>query len=564
MDDSNRNAVTSWWREPQVLGLIVIVFLAHFYRLDVLSVRGEEPRRIAIGQDMLRTGDWIVPTIQDEPVLFRPPLQNWLIAGSIALFGQTDHWSVRLPGVTAVLLTCLMIYAYGRRFLGRVGAFSAAAAFATMVQVLSLGRLAETEAIFTCLICVTLLTWHWGCANGWPDWRLWMTAYALAGLGALAKGMQAPIYLFIASGAYLISTGQWRRFVSGAHVLGGLTFVAVFGPWFVAYAARMGLDNARLIVAGETTMRLDYRRPAEVFEHAWFYPLWVLSCMLPWCLCLPVYARRDFRASIGPAAPMVRFVALALLLSFPTCWIVPSANPRYFMPMYPCVALLIGLVIERSMEAAAGTLMRRHWTWFSTAAGVLVAVLALALLTGAPVPIPAKFLAAQPREQMLLFALTTLAAGSLVFAYRRAASAVPVFALAVVVALAGSIIFQNKLVRNSLDVESPVAALKERIPAEAPFYSFGQANHRFAFYFNRPIERIAASPEKSSLPPEGSYFCFDATSPEMAVKEGPRFAWEKIDILWMDRDAGQRESFVVVGRRIPATQIADSRVARTE
>lgn len=554
MDGDRTNSPPRWWKEPQLLCLLAVIFLSHFIRFDTVTIRGEEPRRIAIGQEMLRTGDWIVPKIQGDPVYFRPPLQNWLIALSIAVFGDLNHLSVRFPGMMAVLLTCGMLYAYGRQFVGPLGAFSAAAAYATMVQVLNLGRLAETESVFTCLVCVTLLTWHRGFTSGWSDWRLWTTAYALAGLGALAKGMQAPVYLFTTSAVYLWWVGSWRRFFTPAHLLGLVTFALVFSLWFVPYVARMGWDKGVLTVVGETTMRLDYSDRQEVIGHLLGYPLWVVSSMLPWSLLLLGYLRRDLRASLGPACPMIAFAACAALVSFPTCWAVPSANPRYFMPLYPCVALLVGVVIEHCLQASDGSSLRRHWTWGTCGVGVLLVGLAVVIAACKLFGVGARWLDAQPAIDWMVYVAVLAIAGCVHVGFCKAQCGVTVFASALVLALTGSLMFQNSIRAKSVDVESPVAALKQAVPENARFYSFEQANHRFAFYLNRHIARLDW-PSKDRVP-AGSYFCFEVDRPEKTPPTALPFRWDKVAVLWMDRYPDQLESFVVVGRRV-----ADSGVA---
>ena len=48
---------------------------------------GNEPTRVAVAQDMLRTGNWITPTLHGKLYLTKPPLMNWLIAASGAVFG---------------------------------------------------------------------------------------------------------------------------------------------------------------------------------------------------------------------------------------------------------------------------------------------------------------------------------------------------------------------------------------------------------------------------------------------------------------------------------------------
>src|SRR6516164_5672965 len=182
------------WLGWEALLLTGIVSTIYFARLPDMSVRGEESRWATVAMEMLRTGDWVVPRQQGAPFLSRPPLGSWLIALTTMVRGDCDVWTVRLPTVLATLLTSLLVYGYSRVFLSRLGAFTAALAYATMGQVLQLGRVAESEAVFTLFVSASLLIWHWGYAKQWPDIWTWIAGYALAALGALAKGPQSPIY----------------------------------------------------------------------------------------------------------------------------------------------------------------------------------------------------------------------------------------------------------------------------------------------------------------------------------------------------------------------------------
>ena len=80
-----------WWLEPAVLVLLALTASFFGIRVTELSVRGEESRRGRIAWEIWQNGDWIVPRIQGEPVFFRPPLQNWLIALMGAAHGRVDE-----------------------------------------------------------------------------------------------------------------------------------------------------------------------------------------------------------------------------------------------------------------------------------------------------------------------------------------------------------------------------------------------------------------------------------------------------------------------------------------
>src|SRR6516164_4161734 len=86
-----------WWLEIELALVVIVAVAGYFSRMTDLSVRGEESRRGLIAQEMLRTGDWIVPRCQGIPLFSRPPLQNWLIAGMALVRGEVDAFCLRFP-----------------------------------------------------------------------------------------------------------------------------------------------------------------------------------------------------------------------------------------------------------------------------------------------------------------------------------------------------------------------------------------------------------------------------------------------------------------------------------
>src|SRR5487761_134999 len=213
------------WVEPQALLLALVVGAIFFTRLGDLTLRGEETRRARVALEMLESGDWIVPREQGRLFPDRPPLGNWLIALSMLATGSTGAVAIRLPTALATLATSLLVYGYTRGFLGRNAALAAGLAYATSGQILQLGMLAETEATLTLLVGASLLSWHMGYLRGWPSALTWILGYGFAGLAALAKGPQGPIYFVGAVVLYLVGRRDWRFLFSGRHLVGAAVFV---------------------------------------------------------------------------------------------------------------------------------------------------------------------------------------------------------------------------------------------------------------------------------------------------------------------------------------------------
>ncbi len=343
---------TAWYREAEVLLLVLLVAGVYFARFDQPSLRGEETRWATCAWEHLRTGDWIVARQQGQVHADRPPLVNWLMAGGMVLLGADSVLAVRLPSLLATLATTLLIYAYGRLFLLRGGALAAASAFATMIQVMSLGRLAESDAVLTLFVAASMLVWHYGYVRQWPKTAVWCSSYLLTALAALAKGPQGPIYFAGAVTVYLLLVRRdWRYFLHPAHLLGSSVCVATIGLWAVPYYLATDWQAVYLTWGNQAASRFTLSEPGRLLTHLATFPLEVLGCMLPWSLLLAVYLKRDFWRKLDNARSHAIFLVTAITISLLPVWICQGARNRYCMPFYPCAALLVGLAIDAAGNA---------------------------------------------------------------------------------------------------------------------------------------------------------------------------------------------------------------------
>lgn len=544
-----------WYREWQAAALVVLMLLVHFTRLEDVTLRGEETRRGQVAVEMIRTGDWIVPREQGQLFLSRPPLQNWLIALVGMARGEVDAVAIRLPSAIATLLICLLVYAYSRRFLSALGALAAGAAYGTLGHVLELGHLGETESIFTLLVGGSLLVWHWGYTQNWPPLRTWCAAYLLVALGTLAKGPQAPVYFAACVGGYLLLERRPWFALSFSHAAGILLALIVWGAWQVPYTLTAGWPATMGIYGGDVAMRFEDNRWTTILENLATYPLETFACLLPWSVFLINFAYRGFRQSIGQAWPMVRFLAVCLLVTYPTVWFPPGSQSRYFMPLYPCVAPLVGLVIARSYETAVGPRWQKAWNHFAAvmAVGMAVAgivVLTLTLLGKDVSPV------AQPPVFAAVYLVGSLALAVIAFRTRLdsqgLAPYVSVLSVAAFAGLTFTGVYTNALRNDSNDVYAAVSQVQQKLPAEAKLVSLGFADHRFAYRYRQPIKYVAWPGH--DLPAGVEYFCF---VPKRKRPDEVPFAWEQVATVSLERTTAEPSSndCVVIGRKIP--QVAE-------
>ena len=179
---------------------------------------------------MLARGEWLVPYLQGEPYLDKPPLMYWLVMASYRLFGEHD-WSARLIPALAIQGCILVTYLLGRRSLGERAAFWGALALSLAPGFVSVGRLLVLDGLLA--FCVTLSTLAaFEAVRGHRfRWGWWLLAAFACGLGVLTKGPIAIVLLVPPMWAYRILANSncrigWRRwFIFSAVIL------AVVSPW---------------------------------------------------------------------------------------------------------------------------------------------------------------------------------------------------------------------------------------------------------------------------------------------------------------------------------------------
>jgi 4-amino-4-deoxy-L-arabinose transferase-like glycosyltransferase len=556
---------TRWYCEWEFYAVCLLVLGIYFTRMTLLPACGEETRVAHMAVQMIETGDWIVPRQQGVAFPERPPMGAWCMALVGLTRGEVDLVAMRLPSVLALFATAVLIYIYAKTYLTRLGACASAIAYISAAQVLQIGRQGESEALFTLFVGASLLVWHWGYLHRWhPAWN-WIAGYALTALGALTKGPQAPIYFCAATFTYLIVKRDWRRLFGWPHLLGIATCVGIVSLWLVPFAQQMGLEATNDIWTILARKRFG---TGGIFKHIISYPLETLACLLPWSpLALHLLGKR-FRTSLADIQLPLGFLVTAIVVTYPSVLLANGARGRYYMPLYPVLAVLLGIAIERSVFAAAGTFARAGWNRF------LVSIATLATLSGiglfAITWLKPEKLASitQPLLWSAAYLLLSLGAAAILwwakYENRRASVALCTTALLLGMVYTGLIL--NLRARSANDIAPAVAAVRQLLPANAALVSLGPIAHQFAFAYQQPIRELPWPTARQPLETNVDYFCYHTTgldkpgfirlgrgmNCEYVPAELP-FAWEEVTRLNYGRERDDTHSQVIIGRVLSRT-----------
>jgi 4-amino-4-deoxy-L-arabinose transferase-like glycosyltransferase len=569
MANENNNSAAAvpvrfqWIDAAAVALLFATAAMIYGARLSRLPIVGEESRWGTAAREMLASGDWIVPRQQGHVFAERPPMTIWAMAAVGWLRGDVDPIAVRLPSVIAVVLTTLLIYGYARMCLSRFAAWTGALAYTSMAQVVQIGRMGESEALFTLLVSASLLLWHLGYLREWRPLVTWSLGFGFAALAALVKGPQGPIYFVAIVAIYLAMQRDWRYFVTWQAATGSLVFFAIVLAWQIPFYLATDWKTS---VATWTGLTQDRLYLSGLASHMVAMPLETFACLLPWSPLLAALANRRTRTLLSSYEAVVRFLLIGMAVAYPSVWIAAGGRGRYFMPLYPCMAVLIALVIDRCSLAARGDYPRRAWHQFLLLCGTLIVVSGL-VFGGASAP-AAQWAQAlcQPRWFGIGYGIAGLVATyALWHCYRSAQGGtrfVAITAIVAMVGLAATGLMINVDVARWNDVTEAVAQLKEKLPPGAKLVSLSPIEHRFAFYYETPITQLDWPTSIDNLPSDVEYFCFMRNPGDSASKRKSGrgrswtttpgtlpFAWEEVASIYSEREvSGDRPRSVVLGR----------------
>lgn len=327
------------WRA--LLSITAIWSLLYLPGLGEPELRGEEMRRILPAQEMLASGDWIVPRIAGEVYSNKPPLINWAVAAMFRLTGSSSEFSARLVSALSVLALAIAAATLLRGPLSAHAAWVVGLVLLTAFSMISKGRLIEIEALYTALFGIAAFLWIRFWIGRHSPWRLWLLPSIFLGIACLLKGPVHLLFWFPFVGITAWRSRELRALLHPAQFAGIALIAAIFLPWVLLNLRAAGVGDETV---GNWMVELKERGNLEKFEWSrWLTnPFRTLGGFLPWSVPLLYVAWQMHKKRLFLTASRedgVLFACLAsLVLGIVALALIPLGVPRYLMPLYPLAA----------------------------------------------------------------------------------------------------------------------------------------------------------------------------------------------------------------------------------
>ncbi|MCB1035193.1 MAG: glycosyltransferase family 39 protein [Acidobacteria bacterium] len=322
----------------------------------------DEPRFVLLAEEMLASGNWLIPSRAGELYPDKPPVFMWLEAATLGATGSI-RLAHQLPSLLAAILVLLLTFDLGRRLWNRrVGLWAAGVLMVTVQFVLQSrsGQIDGTLCLFTTLGLYGLLR-H---ALLGPAWGFYFLGFAAMGVGVMTKGVGILPALALIPIALAGARG-WKGSIpphGGRWWLGPLVMLGVLALWAVPlwlYVQHSG-DPDLLAYRDNLFFRQTVERYAQSWGHLkppWYYLVSVIpwawlpvSLALPWLI--PAWRRRLARRD-------ARYLVLLGWVVLVVVFFSLSSGKRgvYLLPATPALALAVaplapGLWRRRSLNRA--------------------------------------------------------------------------------------------------------------------------------------------------------------------------------------------------------------------
>lgn len=347
-------------KKAPLIILLLIICPPIFIAIDKLPILLWDESRLAFNAwEMYKNGFSVVTTYDFSPETWntKPPMLIWLEALSFKIFG-VNEFSFRLPSALAAIGTCLMMFWFSKKQLGKpwLGVLAA------LILVTSLG--------FT--------NYHHSARSGDYDSLLtfFVTTYMLLFFTFIEEGKAKYIFLSMLALSFAVLT----KGIAGLIMAPGMLVYTIYRnkilftlkkPAFYA-----GIATFLVLTVGYYLLREHYQpgyfghvnanelggRYAEVGENTnesildpYYYYHWLVNSnfshwywILPLSLVFGVYARhiKTKNATFFLAVSATLFL---MFISFAT-----GRNNWYDMPAYPLLSILAAMGVYTTCQLLAG------------------------------------------------------------------------------------------------------------------------------------------------------------------------------------------------------------------
>lgn len=326
-------------QHKQLIILSICCCFAFFINNGALEESLMEARNFSTAREILENGNCLVPTMNGEPRLAKPPLPTWITAVFGYCFGLDAIWALRIPaGLVAMLMTFFFYFFVKKLTENMQLTFVTSLVLLTSMLLMQMARVGSWDVFCHALMLPAIALLYAGWYNNEKIKRNFIWAGIFMGLSFMSKGPVAFFALLIPFFiAYLLAfkgnliKQKWKFLLISVVITLVLSSIWSFYIYFYHQ------DEALKMVATESKSWANrHVKPFWFYAHfAVFTGVWSVfafaSLLYPFAVKRTVLTQQQYKFSFWWT-----------ILIFALLSIIPEKKERYLLPVIIPMAILIG------------------------------------------------------------------------------------------------------------------------------------------------------------------------------------------------------------------------------
>ena len=317
------------------LFILVVCWFAFFVNNSSVYEDIMESRNLVTAHEMIEYDNWLVPTMNGELRLDKPPLPTWVAAGIEYLAPDNISLQRAAAGVMATLMAFFLYFfassLSGNRLLGLLSAL----VLATSFNVIMAGRVATWDIYCHSFMLGAIFFFYKGVSSMRTGWGNFIWAGIFLGLSFLGKGpvsFYALLFPFLISYFWVYRPSFKRK---GGPIVVMLLLFVVISFWWPLYLYMFHRDTAMFVLAKESTAWIERNVRPWYYYWLFFAESGIWSLFLLTGLCWPWLKNKITLRKEYTLAVLWTVVTLVLLSLF------PEKKTRYLLPLLIPAAMVV-------------------------------------------------------------------------------------------------------------------------------------------------------------------------------------------------------------------------------
>ena len=327
-----------------VILLLVVCFFTFFINNGVIHTDIMESRNIVTAREMVYDGHWLVPTMNGDLRLEKPPLPTWIAAAAEIVSPDNMSAQRAMAGLAATLLV-LFFYGFVRTSTkDRNQALIASLVLCTSYNLILMGRTASWDIYCHAFMMGAIYFLFKALQQQGPQWGNFLGAGLFLGLSFMGKG---PVSFYALLLPFLLSYMLFMRRPmkgKGWPLFCMILLCLLISSWWYIYIYLFHAEEAQYVLHKESTAWVERNVRPWYYYGTFFLETGAWALMVLTALLVP-YWKRQAKQEREYLFGLSWMLLLVVCLS---CF--PEKKNRYLLPVLIPAAYTVSFLFATWLE----------------------------------------------------------------------------------------------------------------------------------------------------------------------------------------------------------------------